>query len=168
MKQILLMFTVVTLLLAACGTNPLEKEGKTSDMETKDGQHGLNHGSKNESGHNEHEARNRLDSQSSHNEQASAGHEHTAEDAVKADTAKADWTFLGGEKPQAKEETTLQIQILNKTGQPIENFDINHEKKLHLIVVARIYPTFTIFIRNIKGKVCLKSRQNFRPAGNSN
>lgn len=56
--------------------------------------------------------------------------------AVKADSVKVLWTF-SELKPQAKKDTVIQMHIQNNQGKPIENFDLTHEKKLHLIVVSK-------------------------------
>ncbi|MBA2943519.1 hypothetical protein HZF08_35180 [Paenibacillus sp. CGMCC 1.16610] len=40
-------------------------------------------------------------------------------------------------KAKAKEDTTLTIQIQDSDGKPINDFDLNHEKKMHLIAVSK-------------------------------
>lgn len=59
---------------------------------------------------------------------------------------KAEWR---ADNAVAQEETTLHIQINDEDGNPIEDFEINHEKLLHLIVVSKdlsyfdhIHPTY--------------------------
>lgn len=44
---------------------------------------------------------------------------------------------LAPEKTQPKQDAMVTIQIQDKDGKPIEEFDIKHEKKMHLIVVSK-------------------------------
>ncbi|MCD9020906.1 hypothetical protein [Cohnella silvisoli] len=48
----------------------------------------------------------------------------------------ASWHFAT-EKPKPNTDTAITIQIKDKDGNAINKFDINHEKKLHLIVVSK-------------------------------
>jgi Cu+-exporting ATPase len=66
---------------------------------------------------------------------------------VKAEDVKTVWT-IGSGHPHANEDTTIRIEF-EKEGKPIEQFDISHEQKLHLIVVSKdmsffnhIHPTY--------------------------
>ena len=50
---------------------------------------------------------------------------------------------------QAKQETEMTIQILDKDGKTVDDFELNHEKKMHLILVSQdlfyykhIHPTY--------------------------
>ncbi|WP_255298609.1 hypothetical protein [Brevibacillus dissolubilis] len=61
---------------------------------------------------------------------------------------KAAWTFTPT-NPQPQEKTTVQVQIQDKAGQPIQQFDINHEYLMHLIAVSsdlsyfdHLHPTY--------------------------
>ncbi|RCW48459.1 hypothetical protein [Paenibacillus prosopidis] len=51
-----------------------------------------------------------------------------------SDNLKATFAFASG-SAKANQETELTIQITDEDGKPVSEFDINHEKLLHLIVV---------------------------------
>ncbi|MEK3781495.1 hypothetical protein [Paenibacillus sp. FSL R5-0810] len=68
---------------------------------------------------------------------AHAGHgahaEHGAGHGVSSDDYKAAFQFNGA--LNAGSDTELTIKITNKDGQPVQQFDVNHEKLMHLIIV---------------------------------
>lgn len=49
-------------------------------------------------------------------------------DRVLADDVQVEWKMDGD---------VVQLKIVDKSGKPIEKFDINHEKLLHLIIVSK-------------------------------
>lgn len=53
-----------------------------------------------------------------------------------SDQVQVKWK-LSEEKPQAKAETKLSFTVLDEQGNRVENFDLNHEKKMHLIIVSK-------------------------------
>lgn len=53
-----------------------------------------------------------------------------------ANSTDAVWQF-SDEKPKPKTDTAITIRIQDNKGKPIDKFDINHEKKMHLIVVSK-------------------------------
>jgi len=53
------------------------------------------------------------------------------------DAVETTWTFDEGKQLQAGGKSLIRLAISDKDGKPIEQFDINHEKKLHLIVVSK-------------------------------
>ncbi|RIX48762.1 hypothetical protein D3P08_24010 [Paenibacillus nanensis] len=55
-------------------------------------------------------------------------------DRLMADTVKAEWTIENGE---AGKDALIRIAVENKDGEPIEAFDLNHEKLLHLMVISK-------------------------------
>ncbi|WP_373228634.1 hypothetical protein [Cohnella sp.] len=66
-----------------------------------------------------------------------------------AQSTSAVWT-LSTENPKPNTDTAITIQIQDNEGKPIDKFDINHEKKMHLIVVSKdlsffdhIHPEYT-------------------------
>lgn len=67
----------------------------------------------------------------SHGSGAAAG--HGGEEAAGFPTVAA-WST---ERAQAGQDTEIRIQIRDEDGMPIEDFDIEHEKLLHLIVVSK-------------------------------
>ncbi|MZQ82290.1 hypothetical protein GQF01_09085 [Paenibacillus sp. 5J-6] len=53
---------------------------------------------------------------------------------------------------KAKEETTVTIQIQDSSGKPINDFDLNHEKKMHLIAVSKDLSYYKHLHPEYKGK----------------
>lgn len=53
---------------------------------------------------------------------------------------------------KAKEETTVTIQIQDSGGKPINDFDLNHEKKMHLIAVSKDLSYYRHLHPEYKGK----------------
>ncbi len=51
-------------------------------------------------------------------------------------STSAVWNF-STEKPAPNTDTIVTIQIQDNEGKPIDKFDTNHEKKMHLIVVSK-------------------------------
>ncbi|XOK61776.1 hypothetical protein ACJ7K1_01185 [Paenibacillus elgii] len=82
-----------------------------------------------------------------------AGHGNHGGGASEAPkSAEVVTTFkLTPEKPQARSNTPLTIQITDKNNKPVENFDITHEKKLHLIVVSKDLSFFNHIHPDYKG-----------------
>lgn len=68
-----------------------------------------------------------------HNNMEHGGHEM---DNTTAESTNALWK-LSTDKPKPNTDTAITIQIQTKEGKPVDKFDINHEKKMHLIVVSR-------------------------------
>lgn len=73
---------------------------------------------------------------------------HGAEQKPVSDNLKASFAFTSG-SAKANEETEITVQITNKDGSPVNDFEVNHEKLLHLIIVnhdlsyfAHIHPDF--------------------------
>lgn len=61
---------------------------------------------------------------------------HAGMESPTEDSTSAVWK-LSTEKPKPKTNTDITIQIQDNEGKPIDKFDINHEKKMHLIVVSK-------------------------------
>ncbi|MGM0881438.1 MAG: hypothetical protein ACQEXQ_10435 [Bacillota bacterium] len=114
-KKMLLISSVLTFaLLAACGNS----NDKTADGNNHASGHG-NHGGQTPAANNT-------------NEDSHDGHGAGQKEA--SDNLKASFAFASG-SAKANEETELTIQITGTDGKPVNEFDINHEKLLHLIVV---------------------------------
>lgn len=62
-------------------------------------------------------------------------HEHGKHAEVRAEQAKAQFTFPAG-RPAAGAPAGLRIAVTDASGAPVEQFDIEHEKLMHLIVVS--------------------------------
>ncbi|HEY0827028.1 MAG TPA: hypothetical protein VGE40_02950 [Bacilli bacterium] len=87
----------------------------------------------------------------------------TGESALKEEDVKVNYSFPDG-NPKSKQENKLKIQVHNKNGNPIENFDISHEKKLHLIVVSKDLSYFNHIHPVLKDKGLFEITTQF-PAG---
>jgi len=60
---------------------------------------------------------------------------HAAADAPEMKT-KASWK-LSDENPQPGKTTAITVQIDDENGKPVKEFDFNHEKQMHVIIVSR-------------------------------
>lgn len=142
-KKMILLSAVLTLsLLAGCGSAN-DKTAATGNNHTTD--HGAGHSQESAGQHSE--------SESGQTEAGSTGHGdshggHGAEQKTTPDNLKASFTFAPG-TAKANEETELTIQITDKAGTPVNDFEVNHEKLLHLIIVdhdlsyfSHIHPEF--------------------------
>jgi len=79
----------------------------------------------------------KVDAPESQHAEHQAGHSTHTEDHQQGDVVEAIWTFNEGKQPQAGRNSLIHLAISDKDGKPVEQFDINHEKKLHLIVVSK-------------------------------
>ncbi|GGD62955.1 hypothetical protein [Paenibacillus nasutitermitis] len=59
---------------------------------------------------------------------------HGTDERSAMEDLQASFAFTAG-AAEANEETELTIQVKDKDGKPVNNYDINHEKLLHLIIV---------------------------------
>lgn len=134
MKKLMLVLMSVVLLLSACG------KGKTEHTMQQDGGGAAEH-----SGH------------------AGADHGDSGKTGTAAAKAQAQWK-LSSDKPEAKQQTTLSLQIKDQNGKPIEQFDISHEKKMHLIVVSKDLSYFDHIHPEYKGNGTFEVTTAF-PAG---
>lgn len=126
-KKIILISSILALgLLSACGN------ANTSDHS--------GHGASQNGGSSEAPT-------SSHGEHGG----HGAEEQPAAESnLKASFTFASG-TAKANEDTELSIQITDQDGTPVNDFDINHEKLLHLIIVNHDLSYFNHIHPEFKG-----------------
>lgn len=61
---------------------------------------------------------------------------HSAAEQTAAEGYQASFSFAGG-NAKANETKELTIRITDRGGKPVNDFTINHEKLLHLIVISR-------------------------------
>jgi len=61
---------------------------------------------------------------------------HAGHDNHDSNGLQAMFSFSSGE-PRAKEKEELAVHITDETGKPIKDFEQNHEKLLHLIIVSK-------------------------------
>jgi hypothetical protein len=82
-----------------------------------------------------------------HNAAGNAGH-GASEPSIEVKTT---WK-LSTDKPQSNQKTGISLQINDSKGVPIEKFDVNHEKQLHLILVSKDLSYFEHIHPEYKGK----------------
>ncbi|MEW9702062.1 hypothetical protein [Paenibacillus sp. SI8] len=85
-------------------------------------------------------------------------------DKAKADLVKAAFT-VSADKPEPNQDTTITVQIRDKDGKPIDNFDVQHEKQMHFIVVSKDLSFFNHIHPEYKGKGEFKVSTQFPSAG---
>lgn len=113
-KGMMLMLTGVLAfgLLAACSTPEENADGHGGSH-----QHGVTNSPSNHDGHGDH-----------------GGHDTDGHDA---DNYKASFSFASG-TAQASENTKLNIQVVTDTdGKAVQDFELSHEKLMHLIIVNK-------------------------------
>lgn len=97
---------------------------------------------------------------SNHNQtQNSSNHE-----ADHQNSTKVSYSFKEG-KAEAKRDTTIQIQIKDKNGVPIQKFDTTHEKKLHLIAVSKDLSYFSHIHPEWRGNGLFEVKTQFPSGG---
>lgn len=144
MKRIYLIgLLTVLVLVAACG--------KQSNQETD------NHGTH---GGNSQAVSPAASSTSEHGE--AHGEEHAGE--TKKLETKADWKW-SKETPKSGENTLITVHILDTDGKAIGEFDINHEKKLHLIAVSKDLSYFDHIHPEYKGNGQFEIMTSFPSGG---
>ncbi|MGF7029918.1 hypothetical protein J2T17_000823 [Paenibacillus mucilaginosus] len=127
MKKWIVTLAVLSLVLAGCGAN---KDGGTG-------------GAAGHEGHGQHQETPAAGQKDEH-----AGHGGEAKTEL---STKAVWK-LNPAQPQAGQDTSVSIQIQDDKGQPVEKFDLNHEKQLHLIAVSKDLSYFDHIHPEYKGK----------------
>ncbi|RKN79084.1 hypothetical protein [Paenibacillus ginsengarvi] len=91
------------------------------------------------------------------------GHTEESKTAAVTNAAKASFTFTSG-SPKAGEKSTLALSITDKSGKPVNDFQINHEKLMHLIVVSKDLSYFNHIHPDYKGNGKFEIGTSF-PAG---
>lgn len=83
---------------------------------------------------------------------------------ILADDVKAVWTLDGGQASGSGGAKLIRIEIKKKDGGRINEFDINHEKLLHLIVISKDLSYFNHIHPEYKGNGVFEIANDF-PAG---
>jgi copper-(or silver)-translocating P-type ATPase len=102
----------------------------------------------------------KADQETAGKQQEAHGHGNDRGSAVSI-TTDAVWS---AESAKAGENATLRIHIQDEEGKPVEDFDINHEKLLHLIVVSKDLSYFDHIHPEYKGGGDFEITTSF-PAG---
>ncbi|RED66274.1 hypothetical protein [Cohnella lupini] len=103
------------------------------------------------------------------NREASVGEDHrehgdTSSSAAAEVTTSAEWK-LSVPKPNVAEDTEVTILIRDAKGQPVNEFENNHEKKMHLIVVSKDLSYFNHIHPAYKGGGAFSVTTRFPAAG---
>ncbi|WJH34476.1 hypothetical protein N6H14_32485 [Paenibacillus sp. CC-CFT747] len=88
---------------------------------------------------------------------------HGADAKPTTENLQASFSFPAG-AAKAKEETELTIQVKDKDGKPVNQYDVNHEKWLHLIIVNHDLSFFNHIHPEFKGDGTFTVKTSF-PAG---
>lgn len=88
---------------------------------------------------------------------------HGGQSTIKPEDITATWTFTEETTKSAK-EVGINIQIQDIENNPIDDFDISHEKKLHLIIVSKDFAYFHHIHPEYKGEGVFDIQTEF-PAG---
>jgi hypothetical protein len=133
---------MLCVLAAGCGSASEER-----------GQHASGHAT--EAAMNEHSGHTMEDTgnQASDTTQSShEGHRHEQQ-STQSDVqdVKLEWRYTP-ERPKAGEETRIELFLYKASGVPIEKYDINHEKLMHLILVSEDMEKFIHIHPEYKGK----------------
>ncbi|RKP49857.1 hypothetical protein D7Z26_18675 [Cohnella endophytica] len=84
-------------------------------------------------------------------------------DRIMADNVEAVWTL---EQDQASAASTfIRLKINKEDGKPIEEFDVNHEKLLHLIVISKDLAYFHHIHPEYKGNGVFEISNDFPSGG---
>jgi hypothetical protein len=85
-------------------------------------------------------------------------------DRILEDNVTTVWTIDGGQSSGTGEDTLIRLEIKKDDGGPIEEFDINHEKLLHLMVISKDLSYFNHIHPEYKGNGVFEIANDF-PAG---
>lgn len=85
------------------------------------------------------------------------------EETKKNDVTKVDFKFL--ETPQSGKKSTLSIIVMNKEGKPVKDFELEHEKLMHLIVISKDLSFFEHIHPEYKGDGKFEISPNFPSGG---
>ncbi|WP_235847679.1 hypothetical protein [Paenibacillus tuaregi] len=143
MNKLIIVMLSAALLLAACGkAESRQHDGQQAtpagshadDSQKAEGGHDMEHGEHKESGIGEQSA-----------------------------NIEVDWRF-SPEQPQASTNAVVSLKVMDGQGKPIQSFDLNHEKKMHLIMVSKDLSYFDHIHPEYKGDGQFEVETSF-PAG---
>ena len=85
-------------------------------------------------------------------------------DRILEDHVTTVWTLADGQASGTGDGTLIRLEIKKNDGERIENFDINHEKLLHLMVISKDLSYFNHIHPEYKGNGVFEIENDF-PAG---
>ena len=99
-----------------------------------------------------------------HGTHAGMGHEAAEKSSTSDTQTQVEWK-LSAEKPEAKQQITISLQVNDQKGKPLQQFDINHEKKMHLIIVSKDLSYFDHIHPEYKGNGSFEVTASFPTGG---
>lgn len=81
-----------------------------------------------------------------------------------SDEVQAAWTVEGGDTSGSESEKWIRLEIKKEDGTPIDRFEVNHEKLLHLIIISKDLSYFNHVHPEYKGNGVFEIANDF-PAG---
>ncbi|WP_141499936.1 hypothetical protein [Paenibacillus luteus] len=148
---------VLSLLAAGCGSGAKDEHAQHAS------QNGAESAANGHSGHGavEGEAAPAGTEAASNHSEHSGGHD--AETSA-ADDAKLEWTY-SPEQPKVGEETRIELSLRDSAGKSIDEFELNHEKLMHLIVVSEDLAEFSHIHPEYKGAGKFEIKTTFAKSG---
>lgn len=133
-KRALAVSVIVALIMlsAGCGgstSSGNSQHGAQNEAGSAAGEHSGHAGS------NADEAAVGNDEASGHSGHAEAADEDNADASMTADDVKLEWRYTP-DQPKPGEQVKIELFFYDAAGKPVEQFDVNHEKQMHLIIVS--------------------------------
>lgn len=82
-----------------------------------------------------------------------------------SDDVKVGWTLEENQASNTDTGTLIRLEITKKNGEPLDQFDINHEKLLHLIIISRDLSYFNHVHPEYKGNGVFEISNEFPMGG---
>ncbi len=95
---------------------------------------------------------------------AGMNHNNGHMDTAQEESVEAVFT-LSRDKPEPNQDTTITVQIQAKDGKAIDDFDVKHEKKMHVIIVSKDLSYFNHIHPEYNGKNEFHITTRFPTAG---
>lgn len=145
---------VLSLLAAGCGSASKDEHAQ--------------HASDNQAAANEHSGHTANENANASGDSAADNHSGHGNDGEASDMTAADvsleWRF-SPEKPEPGEETNIELFLYDSAGKPIEKYDVNHEKLMHLIIVSEDMTEFMHIHPEYAGKGKFEAAASFAKSG---
>jgi hypothetical protein len=132
MKKTAILILLTAALLTACG-----KSGSSKD-------HSMHAGMSGSTSDNKQGNMAGMDHSGGHADMAPVA-DNAATDSVRA------MFMLSNDKPQPNQDTKISVHIQDKDGKPIDKFDVEHKKQMHMIIVSKDLSFFNHIHPDYKG-----------------
>ena len=148
---------VLSLLAAGCGSAAKDEHAQhaaSRETEAAANEH---------SGHSTDAAANAAGNEEAAENHSGHGGHADSEDMSQANV-KLDWRY-SPESPKQGETTNIELFLYDAAGKPIEKYDVNHEKLMHLIVVSEDMSEFSHIHPEYAGKGKFEVETSFVKSG---